>query len=99
MKELFRQYLPYFKDYKKEFILAIIGMIVVAVGTAGTAQIIKPTLDDVFIRKDEQMLYIVPFALFFVYFLKGAGGYIQTYFTTYIGQDVIRRLRKSWFCI
>ncbi len=95
MRELFKQYSPYFKDYKKEFIFAIIGMIAVAVGTAGTAQIIKPTLDDVFIKKDEHMLYLIPFALFFVYFLKGAGGYVQTYFTTYIGQDVLRRLRED----
>ncbi|MBD3807266.1 MAG: ABC transporter ATP-binding protein [Epsilonproteobacteria bacterium] len=95
MKKLFKQYMPYFKDYKKEFIFAMIGMIAVAIGTAGTAQIIKPTLDDVFIKKDEYMLYIIPFALFFVYFLKGAGAYIQTYYTTYIGQDVVRRLRAQ----
>jgi subfamily B ATP-binding cassette protein MsbA len=95
MKELFKQYLPYFKDYKKEFIFSVIGMIAVAVGTAGTAQIIKPTLDDVFIKKDEAMLYLIPFALFFVYLLKGVGAYVQTYFTTYIGQDVIRRLREE----
>jgi len=68
-------------------------MIAVAVGTAGTAQLIKPVLDDVFINKDTQMLTLMPFLLVGVFALKGIGGYIQTYYTSYIGQDVVRKLR------
>jgi ATP-binding cassette, subfamily B, bacterial MsbA len=95
MRELFKQYLPYFKEYKKEFSLAIIGMIAIALGTAGTAHIIKPVMDDIFIKKDINMLYIVPFALIFLFALKGVGRYMQTYYTSYIGQDVIRKLRDN----
>lgn len=95
MRQLLRQYLPYLYGYKKEFIIALLGMIAVAVGTAGTAQIIKPVLDDVFINKDMQMLQIIPFLLIAVFTLKGLGGYIQTYFTSYIGQDVVRKLRDN----
>jgi len=94
LKNLFKQYLPYFKDYKRQFTFAIIGMIAVAIGTAGTAHIIKPVMDDIFIKKDQQMLVIVPFALIMVFALKGIGRYIQTYYTAYIGQDVIRKLRE-----
>ncbi|MBN2768187.1 MAG: ABC transporter ATP-binding protein, partial [Campylobacterales bacterium] len=95
MRELFKQYLPYFKEYKKEFSLAIAGMIAIAAGTAGTAHIIKPVMDDIFIKKDINMLYIVPFALIFLFALKGVGRYMQTYYTSYIGQDVIRKLRDN----
>ena len=95
MRELLKQYLPYFKEYKKEFSLAIIGMIAIAAGTAGTAHIIKPVMDDIFIKKDINMLYIVPFALIFLFALKGVGRYMQTYYTSYIGQDVIRKLRDN----
>ncbi len=95
LRELLKQYLPYFKEYKKEFSLAIIGMIAIAAGTAGTAHIIKPVMDDIFIKKDINMLYIVPFALIFLFALKGVGRYMQTYYTSYIGQDVIRKLRDN----
>ncbi len=95
LRELLKQYLPYFKEYKKEFSLAIIGMIAIALGTAGTAHIIKPVMDDIFIKKDINMLYIVPFALIFLFALKGVGRYMQTYYTSYIGQDVIRKLRDN----
>jgi len=95
MKNLLKQYLPYLVGYKKQFFFAVLGMIAVAVGTAGTAQLIKPVLDDVFINKDMEMLKIMPFLLVAVFSLKGIGGYIQTYYTSYIGQDVVRKLRDK----
>ncbi len=95
MKNLFKQYLPYLIGYKRQFILAIIGMLAVAIGTAGTAQIIKPVLDDVFVAKDATMLSIIPFLLIGVFSLKGIGQYIQTYYMSYIGLDVVRKLRNN----
>ncbi|MBD3790167.1 MAG: ATP-binding cassette domain-containing protein [Campylobacterales bacterium] len=93
MKELLKQYLPYLIGYKKAFFFAIIGMLAVAAGTAGTAQLIKPVLDDIFVNKDQEMLFLMPFMLFGVFALKGIGRYVQTYYTSFIGQDVIRKLR------
>lgn len=95
MKNLLKQYLPYLVGYKKQFFFAVLGMIAVAVGTAGTAQLIKPVLDDVFINKDTEMLKLMPFLLIAVFALKGIGKYIQTYYTSYIGQDVVRKLRDK----
>ncbi|UPT78139.1 ABC transporter transmembrane domain-containing protein [Sulfurovum sp. XGS-02] len=95
MKDLLRQYLPYLSGYKRQFFFAILGMIAVAVGTAATAQLIKPVLDDVFINKDREMLLLMPFFLVGVFALKGLGRYIQTYYTSYIGQDVVRKLRDQ----
>jgi subfamily B ATP-binding cassette protein MsbA len=95
MKNLLKQYLPYLVGYKRQFFFAVLGMIAVAVGTAGTAQLIKPVLDDVFINKDKEMLTLIPFLLVLVFTLKGIGKYIQTYYTSYIGQDVVRKLRDK----
>jgi len=81
--------------YKRQFIFAILGMLAVAIGTAGTAQIIKPVLDDVFVAKDATMLGIIPFLLIAVFTLKGVGQYIQTYYMSYIGLDVVRKLRNN----
>jgi subfamily B ATP-binding cassette protein MsbA len=95
MEKLFKNYIPYLLEYKKEFIFAIIGMVAVAIGTAGTAQIIKPTLDEVFIAKDTKMLATIPFLLILVFTLKGVGQYIQTYYMSYIGLDIVRKLRNK----
>ena len=95
MKELLKQYLPYLAGYKRQFFFAVLGMIAVAVGTAASAHIIKPVLDDVFINKDVTMLTLIPFLLVGVFMLQGIGKYVQTYYTSYIGQDVVRKLRDK----
>ena len=95
MKNLFKQYIPYLIGYKYQFFLSLLGMSAVAIGTAGTAQLIKPVLDDVFVAKDTTMLAIIPFMLIGVFLLKAVGKYVQTYYMSYIGLDVIRKLRND----
>ena len=66
--------------YKKEFLFAILGMIAVAIGTTGTAHMLKPILDDVFINKDKEMLSLIPFVIIGIFSLKSIGKFVQTYF-------------------
>ena len=94
MKQLLKYFLPYMLDYKKEFIFAILGMIAVAVGTTLSAHLLKPVLDDIFINKDQEMLKLIPFAIVGVFMLKSAGRFVQTYYTVYIGDDIVRKLRN-----
>jgi subfamily B ATP-binding cassette protein MsbA len=82
-------------DYKKEFLFAIVGMTAVAVGTTGTAHLLKPILDDVFISKDEAMLAIIPLIVVGIFALKSIGKFVQTYYTAYIGDDIVRKLRDK----
>ena len=95
MKELFKHYLPYLAGYKKEFGFALLGMLAVAIGTTGTAKIVQPLLDDVFIAKNDEALIVVPLLLILVFSLKGVGQYIQTYYMSYIGLDVVKKLRNT----
>lgn len=95
MKQFFKQYIPYYKNYIQKFIYAFIGMLLVSGGSAGTAYVIKPLLDKIFIAKDVQMLQILPFVVVILYFAKGFGGYIQAYYISYIGQDIIRLVRDK----
>lgn len=93
MKKTLKRLIPFVKGYKKEFVLSFLGMAAAAIGTSATAYLVKPVLDEIFINKDRDMLQILPWLVILVYFLKGAGRYVQTYFTNYIGQDIIRHLR------
>ncbi|WP_187646851.1 ABC transporter ATP-binding protein [Nitrosophilus labii] len=95
MKIVLKRLLPYLKDYKYQLFIAIIGMIATAIGTSASAYLVKPVLDEIFINKDKEMLKILPFLVILMYLLKGGGRFIQTYYTEYIGQDIIRRLRDK----
>lgn len=97
MKEFFKQYAPFYKNYKLQFVYAFIGIILVAASTSGTAYAIQPLLDDIFINKDEQMLYMMPIFVIVLYTAKGFGRYVQAYFISYIGQDITRIVRDRLF--
>ena len=95
MKDFFKYYAKYYKNYKKQFFFAFIGMILVAVASSATAYLIKPVLDKIFIEHNEQMLYILPFFVILAYFAKGMGTFIESYFISYIGLDIIRKIRDD----
>jgi len=94
LKKNFKRYLPYIKDYKLQYFLVFIGIIFTVSATAGTAHIMKPMMDEMFIARKEEMLYIIPLGLIGIYIFKSLGRYIQMVFTNYIGQHIITRLRE-----
>ncbi|MDD3344153.1 MAG: ABC transporter ATP-binding protein, partial [Sulfurospirillaceae bacterium] len=87
------RFFPFFKDYIPYFAFAIIGMLFSSGGTALSAYLVKPLLDEIFIAKDITMLHFLPYLIIIVYAAKEAGRYTQAYYTAYIGQDIIRRFR------
>ncbi|AQW82536.1 ABC transporter ATP-binding protein [Campylobacter pinnipediorum] len=93
--QVLKRFKSYFKDYIPYFILAFIGMILASGGSAATAWLVQPVLDKIFVEKNRELLYILPYAIILVYFLKNAGTFMQAYYTAYIGQDTIRRFRDE----
>ena len=95
MKETLKRYWPYIKGYKKHYLIVLFGIILTVIATAGTAQIMQPLMDDMFIAKKEEMLYLIPLLLIGIYILKSLGRYLQSVYTNYIGLHIISRLRED----
>lgn len=95
LKEVLRRFAPYFRDYISYFIIAIAGMLMASGGTAASAWVIEPVLNKIFIEKNKDLLYLLPYAIIAIYVLKGLGTFLQAYFTAYIGQDIVRRFREK----
>jgi len=93
--EIYKRYWPYIKGYKFYFILVFFGIILTVIATASIAKIMQLLIDDVFIKKDPFMLYLIPSLLIGIYILKAIGRYIQSVFTTHIGLHIVTRLRED----
>ncbi|WP_075493662.1 ABC transporter ATP-binding protein [Campylobacter coli] len=93
LKDVLIRFKPFYKKYKKEFAIAIFGMILTSIGTAGSFASLKPILDYIFVEKNETLLYTLPFLLVVIYILKNLGFYLQTYYLSFIGMDTLRILR------
>ena len=95
LTEILGRFKSYFKDYVRQFCLVALGMLMASGGTAATAWIIDPVLNKIFVEKNKDLLYILPYAVVIIYFTKGLGTFLQAYYTAYIGQDVVRRFRDK----
>lgn len=76
---------------------AMIGMLMMAAATATIPLLIKPVLDDVFVNKDQQMLWIMPLAVIALFLVNGIGRFVQEYYMNYVGQKIIKDLRDSLY--
>ncbi len=72
-------------------------MMVTSAGTAAAAYLLKPAIDDVFINQDVRMLKLIPAAIVIVYFFRSVAMYGQEYLMSYVGQNIIRRLRNTLY--
>ena len=87
----------YFLPYKWAMLVALIASAVVSASTAGTAWLIKPALDDIFIRQDARALVYVPLAFIALTALKGVGRYVQNWCMHFSALRVIEKLRQELF--
>ena len=94
MKEIIKRFWPYIKEYKLYYMLVIFGGLLILISTVGTAQIMKPMMDEMFIKREESMLTLIPLGLIAIYVTKAVGKYIQTVFMEYIGQSIVTRFRE-----
>ena len=87
----------YFLPYKWAMVVALLASAVVSGTTAGTAWLIKPALDDIFIRQDGTALLYVPLAFIVLTALKGAGRYLQNWCMHYSALHVLETMRQELF--
>ncbi|PAF46925.1 ABC transporter permease [Helicobacter sp. 12S02634-8] len=93
MERFLKRFYPYIRNYYGYFFIAFLATILTAACTAWGTYLVKPVLDDIFIKKDTHMLVILPFLVVLAYLGKSLGMYVQTYFMDYIGLDVVRKVR------
>jgi len=95
--ELYKRLLQFVKPYRKKLIVAMICMVFVAICTAGSAWLVQPVLDKIFIEKNMRMLYLIPMAILGLFLLKGIFYYGQSYLLSYVGQRIVADLREKLY--
>jgi len=94
VKDRHRTLLAMIKDNRLRLTCAMLLMIIVAGTTSATAFLIKPVLDDIFFKKDVYMLKMIPIVVLGIYFLRALSTVGQSYLMTFVGEEIIRRLRN-----
>jgi subfamily B ATP-binding cassette protein MsbA len=76
---------------------AFVCSALVAALSGAYAWLVKPVLDEIFINKNEALLFVLPLALFAVAVLKSAFSYGQNYLMNYVGNHIVTDIRQELF--
>lgn len=72
-------------------------MLVVGVTTSALAFLVKPALDEIFLKRNADMLKLIPLAVIGIYLVKGTCNYFQTVLMNFIGQRIVADLRAELY--
>ncbi len=97
LRPRYRYLLTLIKENRLRLFIAMLCMLAVAGATSATAFLVKPVLDEIFVKKDAVMLRLLPFGVIVIYLLRGLGLYGNAYLMNYVGESIIRRLRNRLF--
>lgn len=92
-----KEMLSLIKDSWFRLLASAVCSAIVGTMTAATAYLVKPAVEKIFEQKDMQMLVLIPVAIIAVFAIKGVAGYGSGYLLSYVGQEVIRRLRNRLY--
>jgi subfamily B ATP-binding cassette protein MsbA len=94
LRRLLRDYIA---PHKRRIALAVLCMVVAAACTATYAALLEPVMDEIFVNKDEQMLFWIPIMVVGVAFINGAASYGNSVIMKIVGQRVIADMQLDLY--
>ena len=87
----------YILPHKLSILFALVMMIVSAGATGLHAWLVRPALDEVLIKGDRQMLYLIPIAIIITTLCKGIATYIHSFQMSKVSHRIIANLQSEMF--
>src|SRR5438067_12825696 len=94
---VYRRLLPLMRPHVLLLAVGASLAVVVAAMDGTIAWLVKPAMDDIFIRQDQAMLRLIPLLLFGAYVVKGFARYGQSYLMASVGERLIAGLRATLY--
>ena len=94
---LLARLLPYLRPYWPVLVMGGLLALLVSGAEAFIAWLVKPAMDEIFLKRDVTMLRLIPLALLGAYLVKGAGRFGQSYLMASVGERVIARIRGELY--
>lgn len=97
IRQRHKRILSYIRESWGKLALAMVCMLIVSATTSGTAFIVKPVLDDIFMKQNERMLLIIPLVVLIIYAFRGLAMFGQEFLMHYVGENIIKQLREDLY--
>lgn len=83
---------PYVWPY---FIVAMVCMLGYSATEGAMPFLVQWMMDDVFVKKNAEMLYFVPGAIIVIFVVRGALNFGQSYLSEYVGLNIVQDVRNQ----
>ncbi|MDC3075054.1 ABC transporter transmembrane domain-containing protein [Pelagibacteraceae bacterium] len=87
----------YLMSHKLKIILALFMMVISAAATGLHAWLVRPALDEVLIKGNKEMLFLIPIAIIIVTLCKGLATYTHSYQMSKVAHSIIAKLQNQMF--
>ena len=87
----------YLLSHKFTIFFALIMMIISAGATGLHAWLVQPALDEVLIKGNKEMLFLIPIAIILVTLCKGLATYTHSFQMSKVAHSVIAKLQTQMF--
>ncbi len=96
-KIIFRLIKNYILPHKLKIFFALSMMVVSAASTGLHAWLVRPALDEVLIKGNKEMLFLIPIAIIIVTISKGFATFLHSYQMSKVAHSVIAKLQSEMF--
>jgi subfamily B ATP-binding cassette protein MsbA len=94
---IYRRLLKYARPYLGAFAVGVSGAALFAASNAALAYLVKAFLHGAFLMRNPDVLWKVPIGVVVLFTLRGVGDYVQSYYPSWVGRQVIKGLRHDVF--
>ncbi len=94
---IYRRLFVYLRPYVGVLVVGALLALVVAAMEGAIAWLVKPAMDEIFIKRDVFMLKVIPLLLLGAYMIKGFARYGQSYLMASVGERVVATLRRALY--
>jgi subfamily B ATP-binding cassette protein MsbA len=95
--DTYRRIFAYVYPYRGRLVASILCGALVSATSALAALLVKPVLDDIFVRRDTTRLIVLPLVVMALYVTRGLCQYGHSYLMRSTGQRVLRDMRMHLF--
>ncbi len=91
----YKRLLSYLKSYKLMFAIAVIGNVIYAGMEIMFIKALEPLTDRGLVQGDIEFMKMVPLYIILIIFIRGIAGFVSTYCMSWIGQQVVLKMRQQ----
>ena len=92
-----RLYIDYTSKYLKKIIIAAFFSFLLAISTSSVAYLLDPAIDELFINKDQKLIYIIPLLIVLAFAVKGLSLYVAKVIMISVSEEVRRDVQVDMF--